>query len=848
MALAALLDDGEELGVVTKSQDDAGLFTETNTTIKSSIDADSTEELCLLAGEEFRIPSELCMDFELFLDVMKSGFESISDDDRKVLLQKLPTSQSGLETTVDETETVEKLFNGSVFHFGNPLEQFHSSLNLGFYQPDVYRLREVSRKLKYHSHLERQQKHTVSLLCELAKSRQQMLLDARCLPPASLENYRLGKRGEKSSEKKPMAAKVAKSRYARIMFQIRQEAGNMDTSSSGEETDELSHSVDDIFLNGRAGALDEEMVIRNCLKQRKKALKHKSASPSPVKSAQKNESLFEVIERSEMKQQVGPAPKSSAKQQVMNGVHADRSKKPGERRTKLDMLKGECSDMVRVIMTTTPPPPPIPPPQLPPQPPPPKPPNQLEQMMMMSGKPNFDPNMVNMVHMQPPSRSHSSVSMTATPTMMETVQQPSVSPVQTGPNQAPVPPQLPPSLLEATHMGRIESFFHVLHGLLTSASDNKMSISNLEGLVKQWLQMARSALATSREENIAWQLQWLNDRQSWPNDITSALRFLGGTFCPQHFYPQNFSPLVDVNEKTSNWMWLEDEVELTPPFSRYLLHLYQCWIRALSDERTMNQPTASFHPDSADLPNFHIQEQERFSNPTEPFTYVLNSPVHRELTVGPVRHASLPNRSDSSSSRKSARDHSILIAERPHAVTVLTLVRDAVARLSNGEGQRTDICNILKDSQYLRPNLQNLQLTNAVSGALDRLHSERDPCVRYDNQKKVWIYLHRGRSRDDFIKIGRMLQLAAQKRQSKEAAALPLQTNMAMASSSNTSSKTSAGSSKSRRPSTLATENSQQSQNAPHNIVQRQTSLPTTFPNEVSNFKHLFFLFSFFTY
>ena len=42
------------------------------------------------------------------------------------------------------------------------------------------------------------------------------------------------------------------------------------------------------------------------------------------------------------------------------------------------------------------------------------------------------------------------------------------------------------------------------------------------------------------------------------------------------------------------------------------------------------------------------------------------------------------------------------------------------------------------------------QLNNAVSGALDRLHYEKDPCVRYDSTRKVWIYLHRGRSEEDF--------------------------------------------------------------------------------------------------
>lgn len=37
-----------------------------------------------------------------------------------------------------------------------------------------------------------------------------------------------------------------------------------------------------------------------------------------------------------------------------------------------------------------------------------------------------------------------------------------------------------------------------------------------------------------------------------------------------------------------------------------------------------------------------------------------------------------------------------------------------------------------------------------VSGALDRLHYEKDPCVKYDIGCKLWIYLHRDRSEEEF--------------------------------------------------------------------------------------------------
>lgn len=38
-----------------------------------------------------------------------------------------------------------------------------------------------------------------------------------------------------------------------------------------------------------------------------------------------------------------------------------------------------------------------------------------------------------------------------------------------------------------------------------------------------------------------------------------------------------------------------------------------------------------------------------------------------------------------------AREHALLISSRPAYVTILSLVRDAVARLPNGEGTRAEV-------------------------------------------------------------------------------------------------------------------------------------------------------------
>lgn len=86
--------------------------------------------------------------------------------------------------------------------------------------------------------------------------------------------------------------------------------------------------------------------------------------------------------------------------------------------------------------------------------------------------------------------------------------------------------------------------------------------------------------------------------------------------------------------------------------------------------------------------------------------------------------------------------------ERPACVTILTLARDAAARLPNGVGTRADICELVKESQYISEDLPEEKLSSTISGALDRLHYMEDACVKYDSEKKLWIYLHMDRSHE----------------------------------------------------------------------------------------------------
>jgi hypothetical protein len=141
-----------------------------------------------------------------------------------------------------------------------------------------------------------------------------------------------------------------------------------------------------------------------------------------------------------------------------------------------------------------------------------------------------------------------------------------------------------------------------------------------------------------------------------------------------------------------------------------------------------------------EIKEYQRQETERYKQPHLSWEYI--NPDGTMSIVAPV-----VKKVQTATSSK-PRDHILLKPDRPPYVTILCLGRDAAARLQDGVGTRADICDLLKDSQYVNERLLDSQINNIVSGALDRLHYEKDPCVKYDLQKKLWIYLHKNRTLD----------------------------------------------------------------------------------------------------
>jgi hypothetical protein len=143
----------------------------------------------------------------------------------------------------------------------------------------------------------------------------------------------------------------------------------------------------------------------------------------------------------------------------------------------------------------------------------------------------------------------------------------------------------------------------------------------------------------------------------------------------------------------------------------------------------------------------NLLEKERYLCADIPF--VFKDCEGKDTTVGPAtknkKHTN-PN-----GTIKIAREHALLLSGRPITVTILSLVRDAAARLPSSVGNRADIVSLIKDSIYIvfDKDKDDGKLQQAVSGALDRLRFEKDPCVCYEHENRLWRYLHRERPADE---------------------------------------------------------------------------------------------------
>ncbi|KAG8434699.1 hypothetical protein GDO86_012888 [Hymenochirus boettgeri] len=324
-----------------------------------------------------------------------------------------------------------------------------------------------------------------------------------------------------------------------------------------------------------------------------------------------------------------------------------------------------------------------------------------------------------------------------------------------------LPPETPPLTLTAVKEEPLEDvkpllpineisqcFFCLILDILTL--EGPCSLPLLEDKISDWQSSPASTLNT-----------WFSAAPNWCDLVNPALLYLGGE---SKGASSSFTPFVEFKEKTQQWKCIgsssDFEKELVAHFHLWLETKDQIFSKDNEDSTDTGTPVPRVRTDYIVRPSsgeekrvFQEQERLRYSQPYKAFTFRMHG---FESVVGPVKGVF-----DKETSLNKAREHSLLRSDRPAYVTILSLVRDAAARLPNGEGTRAEICELLKDSQFLAPDVTSAQVNTVVSGALDRLHYEKDPCVKYDIGRKLWIYLHRNRSEEEFERIHQAQAAAA---------------------------------------------------------------------------------------
>ena len=750
------------------------------------------------------VPNDLFLNREIFKSVLKDCWESLSDGKKDEITNRcLPSSL----TSGEKSSTVHQLLNSDLKTFGvDPLETAFFQLKITKLAPDISRVLDDVRKLNAKACKLKEKENQMLLWTEVLTRRKRLFKESlSCAPFDSIQaldkkqlikdsHYNVS--GDKRCDLIPdYIGQIVSKRYHRELKDLHVLVGKKNTVISSDEEDHSSHATDNVdFLFG-------ENVETNCnaplfLKQQKFDPVKSSSSSSSFTSNKLNESRHDSYSeyryRILMKQHKRKK-KMSNKLPPSTVVHSNgileeiiaRAKGIGDDSIllvsppsmrhcqpvkKLKKFKSSLDDLLiqpEKEVTST-------------------------GLEVMSRKLNlnlesvkkesvFDftedspsetlpvklsvsntNNNISITNNNSNSNNNNSSSSNNTsnssnnnnnnnnnntnsiPSMV-----PSISTVNTSvlnppivskskPVQAPVVYEKPPS-----------SFFSLIRDIFRShaPNDQKLTLHKLEELTKEKLRNINPALGWNHES------------------VQSAMNFLS-YYAEPDASGENV-PLVDYKEKNQQWQWIgvdrdSDDV---------LIRMCKEWTAEKDRNSAVIDPSQPIPPSicptqwtvqpSTDEERRAYREQEaiRYRNPQRAFTYRVHS---YESVVGPVKGCGNATASTPAASPNKAREHSLLVSDRPPFVTLLSLVRDAAARLPNGEGTRADICELLKDSQYLLPSVSDQQINSIVSGALDRLHYEKDPCVKYDVNRKVWIYLHRNRTEGDFERLHEM-QVAAAK-------------------------------------------------------------------------------------
>ncbi|GAB6018802.1 hypothetical protein CHUAL_000463 [Chamberlinius hualienensis] len=703
-------------------------------------------EKCRLGETVIDIPQELCEQKSLLKEVLSidTWNHVLRSEHRAHLMKFLPTFPD--QDAARKQQIINDLFSDDNFKFGNPLDIFHQKLKDGFFSPDISKMVSMLKRSKYQEYISQQQHYYYKLLQEILVSRKRLLESCSQMPPDQpIRMERIHLRPKLSA-----IEHRTKRRYYRELQGMREEIGELISSSEDENypdgglpklnkrqkrqstsletsytveegtvTSTLSNSYNvngSVALTARSISpfeVSEETYRQLLLSHKMRRSKHKEHPEFDVNEI----NLHDVGVRANISKRLNP------KQSEQSG-----RKKGSKEKDKSDKRKSSAPSIFNSFGTSHS--------------------RNYENDETLANDPillklksepidEFEPHINNVPMEIDDSTGQNS---THNDSLHEDF---SVS----------LPRASSPMLSQST----VTSFFALLRDFMSKGSVTNFTIAKLEDKVKTWQDNPFSGLN-----------DWCSSNTNWSELVSSGMDYLNGK--AHVTYPDKFISFVDHKDNHETWRWAGEGRDSDD----ILLTLTTHWLENRQEEHV--QVTDENEPSSPPLPPprvhtdwsvrpmteeekaaYRNQERRRYENPHMAYTIAMHG---YESVVGPVKGVY-----GKETSMNKAREHSLLVSDRPPFVTILSLVRDAAARLPNGEGTRADICELLKASQYLSPSTDP-QIHTVVSGALDRLHYESDPCVKYDVNRKMWIYLHRSRSEEDYERIHQEQMAAAKAKKS----------------------------------------------------------------------------------
>ncbi|KAK4887042.1 hypothetical protein RN001_003313 [Aquatica leii] len=767
-----------------------------------SSDEDEKLETAQICGVRIQLPQGLCERKDVFNEFFSaSTWNLLSEEHKQHLNSFLPTFPENDEH--EKAVTLTKLFNKEIFRFTSPLNEFHEHLKAGHYRPDIAKMRLLIKKAERKEAKYRHKLYRERLKEDILGSRNKLLSLVRNLPPG------VEPKMEKLVSNTPSYVNPISFRTKRRYFQ--------ELSVVREKVDETGYSSDENYPEGpptplsrkqkrhlnaiKNSALHNDRIISSLTTKpnvldlerlitpnsnpffisedsyKNLLLVHKRRRVEEISDPEYNTSgitISDIINRTDLasfkklcvnsvKHQVDFKP-SSHKKKIKRESFTSLSQSPEllnktnpffghSSNSELDSDSESFYDTVTSLVTKT------------------KFKCKKSQLKPLLTKPKKEIKVepVDSYTINANSLESKPIDETTTKSLNCVSQFSKVTPATLsdldGIDMMNLPIDLDdsnidilefnnkPELMQDTHA----NFLSLIRDIICSTNEHRMSMKILEERLRSW-----------QENPISPLNDWYSLTDNWVMLLPMAINFLSGNFAEQ---PDDFVPYMEYKEKLDMYQWIgagRDSDSLLSPLCQYWLEHRNEMKPALLvkpkeedvevSDRSQTPPpprcptTWSIRKANSDeIKSFQEQERRRYGNPHKAFTYRCNG---YESVVGPVK--GIYNNQNIGSTK--ARGHSVLNADRPNFVTILTLVRDATARLPNGEGTRADICELLKSSQYLSLNVPDNVLQSVVSGALDRMHTQFDPCVKYESKRKVWIYLHRNRSEEDFERIHHQYQ------------------------------------------------------------------------------------------